>query len=48
MEGAAASQIRNAAIQANMQTLREMAWQRVLAGETSLEELIRVCPVEND
>ncbi len=48
MEGAAASEIRSAAIQAGMQTLREMAFQRVLAGETSIEELIRVCPVEND
>jgi type II secretory ATPase GspE/PulE/Tfp pilus assembly ATPase PilB-like protein len=31
-----------------MQTLREMAWQRVLDGQTSLEELVRVCPVDAD
>jgi general secretion pathway protein E len=48
MDQAPASEIRAAAIQQGMQTLREMGWQRVLAGETSLDELVRVCPIETD
>jgi general secretion pathway protein E len=48
MDQAPASEIRSVAIENGMQTLRQMAWQRVLAGETSLEELIRVCPAEGD
>lgn len=48
MDQAPASEIRVEAIQRGMQTLREMAWQRVLAGETTLEELVRVCPIESD
>ncbi len=48
MEHAPASEIRVAAVQAGMQSLREMGWQRVLAGETSVEELVRVCPAENE
>jgi type II secretory ATPase GspE/PulE/Tfp pilus assembly ATPase PilB-like protein len=31
-----------------MQTLRQNGWQRVLAGDTSLDELIRVCPLETE
>jgi len=48
MEQAPASEIRAVAIQQGMQTLREMGWQRVLDGQTSLEELVRVCPIETD
>lgn len=48
MDQAPAGEIRSVAVQQGMQTLREMGWQRVLAGETSLEELVRVCPVECD
>ncbi len=48
MEQAPASEIRAMAVQQGMQTLREMGWQRVLAGETSLDELVRVCPIEAD
>ena len=48
IDQAPASVIRDAAVEQGMQTLRQMGWQRVLAGETSLEELVRVCPVEND
>ncbi len=48
MEQAPASEIRTVAVQQGMQTLREMGWQRVLDGETSLEELVRVCPIESD
>ena len=48
IDQAPASLIRDAAVEQGMQTLRQMGWQRVLAGETSLEELVRVCPVEND
>jgi general secretion pathway protein E/type IV pilus assembly protein PilB len=48
MDQAPAGEIRQVAIENGMQTLRQMAWQRVLAGETSLEELIRVCPAESD
>jgi general secretion pathway protein E/type IV pilus assembly protein PilB len=47
-ERSSSSEIRAVAVASGMQTLREMAWQRVLAGETSLEELVRVCPVENE
>lgn len=48
MEQAPAGEIRAAAAETGMQTLREMGWQRVLSGETSLDELVRVCPMEND
>jgi type II secretory ATPase GspE/PulE/Tfp pilus assembly ATPase PilB-like protein len=48
MERTAAGKIREVAVQQGMQTLRENAWNRVIAGETSLEELIRVCPIDND
>lgn len=48
MDQAPASEIRNVAIENGMQTLRQMAWQRVLAGVTSIEELVRVCPAESD
>jgi general secretion pathway protein E/type IV pilus assembly protein PilB len=48
MDQAPASEIRAAAVQQGMQTLRETGWQRVLAGETSLDELVRVCPIETD
>jgi len=48
MEQAPASEIRAVAIQQGMQTLREINWQRVLDGQTSLEELVRVCPIETD
>jgi general secretion pathway protein E len=48
IDQAPASLIRDAAVEQGMQTLRQMGWQRVLAGETSLDELVRVCPVEND
>ncbi len=48
MDQAPASEIRTEAIARGMTTLREMAWQRVLAGETTLEELIRVCPAESE
>ena len=48
MDRAPSNEIRDVAIEEGMQTLREMGWQRVLAGETSLEELVRVCPVEVD
>lgn len=47
MERASADVIRQVAVQQGMQTLREAAWQRVLAGETSLEEMNRVCPIEH-
>ena len=46
MDNAPASEIRLTAMQAGMQSLREMGWERVLAGETSVEELVRVCPAE--
>ncbi len=48
MDQAPSSEIRAVAVQNGMQTLREMAWQRVLDGQTSLEELVRVCPVDAD
>lgn len=46
VEGAATSEMREAAIEEGMQTLREMCWERVLEGQTSLDELARVCPVD--
>lgn len=46
MDRSAAGEIRNVAIDQGMKTLREHGWQRVLAGETTLEELVRVCPSE--
>ena len=48
MDQASSSEIRTVAIQNGMQTLREMGWQRALAGETSLDELVRVCPMETE
>lgn len=48
MERTAAGKIREVAVQQGMQTLRENAWNRVVAGETSLDELVRVCPIDND
>jgi type II secretory ATPase GspE/PulE/Tfp pilus assembly ATPase PilB-like protein len=41
---ASSAEIRMAAIEDGMQSLRDMAWHRVLAGDTSLSELSRVCP----
>ena len=46
MQRADAVEIQNEAIRQGMQSLRQNGWQRVLAGETSLDELIRVCPLE--
>jgi len=46
MERADASAIRDEAVRQGMQTLRQNGWQRVLAGQTSLDELVRVCPLE--
>ena len=48
IENSASSVIRAEAIANGMTTLRDMAWQRVLMGETSLDELVRVCPTETD
>ena len=48
MDQAPASEIRAVAVQNGMQTLREMGWQRVLDGQTSLEELVRVCPMDTE
>ncbi|MFM7037645.1 MAG: GspE/PulE family protein [Planctomycetaceae bacterium] len=48
MERADASAIRDDAVRQGMQTLRQNGWQRVLAGQTSLDELIRVCPLESE
>ncbi|MFM7830190.1 MAG: hypothetical protein ACKPJD_00255 [Planctomycetaceae bacterium] len=47
MQQADAAEIQNEAIRQGMQSLRQNGWQRVLTGETSLDELIRVCPLEN-
>jgi len=46
MERADASAIRDEAVKQGMQTLRQNGWHRVLAGQTSLDELVRVCPLE--
>jgi type II secretory ATPase GspE/PulE/Tfp pilus assembly ATPase PilB-like protein len=46
LDQAPSSDIREAALVQGMQTLRNMCWERVLAGDTTLEELIRVCPVD--
>lgn len=48
MQRADASAIRDDAMRQGMQTLRQSGWQRVLSGETSLDELVRVCPLENE
>ncbi len=48
MERADASAIRDDAVKQGMQTLRQNGWQRVLAGQTSLDELVRVCPLESE
>jgi general secretion pathway protein E/type IV pilus assembly protein PilB len=48
MQRADAAEIRDEAVRQGMQSLRQNGWQRVLAGETSLEELIRVCPLESE
>jgi general secretion pathway protein E/type IV pilus assembly protein PilB len=48
MQRADASAIRDDAMRQGMRTLRQSGWQRVLAGETSLDELVRVCPLENE
>jgi type II secretory ATPase GspE/PulE/Tfp pilus assembly ATPase PilB-like protein len=47
MQQADAAEIQNEAIRQGMQSLRQNGWQRVLTGETSLDEMIRVCPLEN-
>lgn len=43
-----ASEIRQAAIADGMVTLRQMAWQKVIEGETTMKELLRICPDETD
>ncbi len=48
MQRADAAAIRDDAMRQGMRTLRQSGWQRVLAGETSLDELVRVCPLENE
>ncbi|MEY3458268.1 MAG: Type secretion system protein, partial [Planctomycetota bacterium] len=48
MQRADASAIRDEAVSQGMQTLRQNGWQRVIAGETSLDELVRVCPLDDD
>jgi len=41
---ASSAEIRSAALDDGMQSLRHMAWQRVLSGDSTLSELVRVCP----
>ena len=41
---ASSGEIRLAALEDGMQSLRQMAWQRVLSGDSTLSELVRVCP----
>jgi general secretion pathway protein E/type IV pilus assembly protein PilB len=48
MDRADASTIRENAVKQGMQTLRQNGWERVLAGQTSLDELVRVCPLESE
>ncbi len=48
MQHSDAAEIRNEAVRDGMVTLRQNGWNRVLAGETSLEELIRVCPADDE
>ena len=43
-ENATAAGIRRVALNEGIQTLRQMAWERVVAGESTLAELVRVCP----
>ncbi len=45
MQRESSSVIQACAVQQGMQTLRQSAWNLVCAGETSLEELVRVSPV---
>ncbi len=44
--GASHDQLRRAALTQGMQTLRQSGWQRVLAGETTIEEVLRVATSE--
>lgn len=48
MQQSDAAAIRGEAVRDGMTTLRQDGWNKVLAGETSLEELIRVCPADDE
>jgi type II secretory ATPase GspE/PulE/Tfp pilus assembly ATPase PilB-like protein len=48
MQQSDSAEIRTEAVRQGMQTLRQNGWQRVLAGETSMDELIRVCPLDTE
>ena len=48
MQQSDATAIRDEAVREGMVTLRQDGWARVLAGETSLDELIRVCPLDDE
>jgi type II secretory ATPase GspE/PulE/Tfp pilus assembly ATPase PilB-like protein len=44
--GASHDQLRRTALAEGMLTLRQSGWQRVLAGETTVEEVLRVATTE--
>jgi general secretion pathway protein E len=48
LTGASHDELRSAALAQGMTTLRQSGWQRVLAGETTIEEVLRVATSELD
>lgn len=48
MQGAPANEIRTAALEGGMKTLRDSGWEKVRSGATTLEEVLRITGDEND